>query len=203
MMYRYLHLPSICLYNHVKPDWWHVWIFTRWLIKDYISFMVWFCWLYIPTYLILLKCIMSDMLYFYHEIFYSFELQSCALLSYTFRRVCFVHIGIFRIGENYIQKVSCAMITKWKPSPILYWNASSTFFCNNWFFMSLIFPRYWKAYAFDRQWIAQWIHWITKSRCKCKQDSVGVRLILVVPQDSVGTSTGFCWCILSDKRSRY
>ena len=96
--------------------------------KITFSFMVWFCWLYIPTYLILLKCIMSDMLYFYHEIFYSFELESCALLSYTFRIVCFVHIGIFRIGENYIQKVSCAMITKWKPSPILYWNASSTFF---------------------------------------------------------------------------
>ena len=33
------------------------------------------------------------------------------------------------------------------------------------------------------------------SRCKCKQDSVGVRRILVVPRDSVGTSAGFCWCI--------
>ena len=41
------------------------------------------------------------------------------------------------------------------------------------------------------------------SRCKWKQDSVGVRRILVVPRDSGGASTGFCWCILSDKRSRY
>ena len=41
------------------------------------------------------------------------------------------------------------------------------------------------------------------SRCKCKQDSVDVRRILVVPRDSGGASTGFCWCILSDKRSRY
>ena len=40
-------------------------------------------------------------------------------------------------------------------------------------------------------------------RCKWKQDSVGVRRILVVPRDSGGASTGFCWCILSDKRSRY
>ena len=43
----------------------------------------------------------------------------------------------------------------------------------------------------------------TGPRCKCKQDSVGVRRILVVPRDSGGASTGFCWCILSDKRSRY
>ena len=44
------------------------------------------------------------------------------------------------------------------------------------------------------------------SCCKCKQDSVGVRRILVVPQDSDVASTGFCWCILSNKlkkRSRY
>ena len=33
------------------------------------------------------------------------------------------------------------------------------------------------------------------ARCKCKQDSVGVRRILVVPRDSVGASAGFCWCI--------
>ena len=45
--------------------------------------------------------------------------------------------------------------------------------------------------------------WFTDSRCKWKQDSVGVRRILVVPRDSGGASTGFCWCILSDKRSRY
>ena len=32
---------------------------------------------------------------------------------------------------------------------------------------------------------------------------MGVRRILVVPRDSGGASTGFCWCILSDKRSRY
>ena len=35
----------------------------------------------------------------------------------------------------------------------------------------------------------------TSARCKCKQDSVGVRRILVVPRDSVGASAGFCWCI--------
>ena len=40
------------------------------------------------------------------------------------------------------------------------------------------------------------------SRRKCKQGSVGVRRILV-PRDSGGASTGFWWCILSDKRSRY
>ena len=45
-------------------------------------------------------------------------------------------------------------------------------------------------------------HGAIRSRCKCKQDSVGVRRILVVPRDSGGASTGFCWCILSDKRSR-
>ena len=33
------------------------------------------------------------------------------------------------------------------------------------------------------------------SRCKCKQDSVGVRRILVVPRDSGGASAGFCWCV--------
>ena len=33
------------------------------------------------------------------------------------------------------------------------------------------------------------------TRCKCKQDSVGVRRILMVPRDSVGASAGFCWCI--------
>ena len=33
------------------------------------------------------------------------------------------------------------------------------------------------------------------TRCKCKQDSVGVRRILVVPRDSGGASAGFCWCI--------
>ena len=46
-------------------------------------------------------------------------------------------------------------------------------------------------------------HEVTMSRYKCKQDSVGVRRILVVPRDSGGASTGFCWCILSDKSSRY
>ena len=45
--------------------------------------------------------------------------------------------------------------------------------------------------------------WNTDTRCKCKQDSVGVRRILVVPRDSGGASTGFCWCILSDKISKY
>ena len=34
-----------------------------------------------------------------------------------------------------------------------------------------------------------------QARCKCKQDSVGVRRILVVPRDSGGASAGFCWCI--------
>ena len=33
------------------------------------------------------------------------------------------------------------------------------------------------------------------ARCKCKQDSVGVRRILVVPRDSGGASAGFWWCI--------
>ena len=33
------------------------------------------------------------------------------------------------------------------------------------------------------------------SRCKCKQGSVGVRRILVVPRDSGGASAGFCWCV--------
>ena len=33
------------------------------------------------------------------------------------------------------------------------------------------------------------------SRCKYKQDSVGVRRILMVPRDSGGASTGFCWCM--------
>ena len=47
------------------------------------------------------------------------------------------------------------------------------------------------------------IYWYSVARCKWKQDSVGVRRILVVPRDSGGASTGFCWCILSDKRSRY
>ena len=35
----------------------------------------------------------------------------------------------------------------------------------------------------------------TFSRCKCKQDSMGVRRILVVPWDSGDASAGFCWCI--------
>ena len=42
-----------------------------------------------------------------------------------------------------------------------------------------------------------------ESCCKCKQDSVGVQRILVVPRDSGGASTGFCWCVLGDKRSGY
>ena len=41
------------------------------------------------------------------------------------------------------------------------------------------------------------------SRCKCKQDSVGVRWIQAVPRDSGGASTRFCWCILSGNRSGY
>ena len=36
------------------------------------------------------------------------------------------------------------------------------------------------------------------TRRKCKQDSVGVRWILVVPRDSGGASAGFCWCIWSE-----
>ena len=41
------------------------------------------------------------------------------------------------------------------------------------------------------------------SCCKCKQNSVVVQWILLVPQDCGGTSTWFCWCILSDKISGY
>ena len=36
---------------------------------------------------------------------------------------------------------------------------------------------------------------VQKRISKCKQDSVGVRRILVVPRDSGGASAGFCWCI--------
>ena len=43
--------------------------------------------------------------------------------------------------------------------------------------------------------ISATIHQTYDSRCKCKQDSVGVRRILVVPRDSGSASAGLCWCI--------
>ena len=47
-----------------------------------------------------------------------------------------------------------------------------------------------------------WFVWASFSRCKCKQDFVVLRRILVVPRDSGIESTGFRWCILGDKGSR-
>ena len=37
------------------------------------------------------------------------------------------------------------------------------------------------------------------ARCKFKQDSMGVRRILVVPRDSGGASVGFFWCEMADE----
>ena len=60
-----------------------------------------------------------------------------------------------------------------------------------------------RHYLTGLDWYGYIQHHEPLSRCKCRQDSVGVRRILVVPRDSDGASTGFCWCILSDERSSY